>query len=250
MHFLETLPFLNDSTAYGFLLLGLLVGFIHAFEADHMAAILTLSNNNKKRLFLRGAAWGLGHTTTLLILSVAIIVFSVVLTSEAAAALEFAVGVMLIFLGLQVIYRFRKDRLHFHVHQHAGSTPHMHVHSHATDVADHSQSTHEHKHASRPPLKAFAVGLVHGAAGSAGVIVLAVSKTGDPWVAVGYVALIGLGSALGMAILSVIVGWPIINAPKIAKGLHTVVQVSIAAIAIAIGTGILLETGPMAWGLF
>jgi len=55
---------------------------------------------------------------------------------------------------------------------------------------------------------------------------------------------------LGMAALSVIIGWPVFYAPKIAKGLHSFVQVSIAYVAIAIGTGIMLETGPLAWGLF
>lgn len=249
MGWLENLIHLDVGSSWGFLLLGFLIGLVHALEADHLAAVATMAKG-KKRLFLRGAAWGLGHTVTLLIFSIAVIVFSFVLSSEGAAAFEFVVGVMLVALGAQVFYRFRKERLHYHVHEHAGSAPHMHVHSHKSDVADHSQSTHEHTHPARLPFKAFAIGLIHGAAGSSGVIVLAISRTGDPWVAVGYVGLIGLGSMLGMAALSVIIGWPVFHAPRIAKGLHSFVQVSIACVAIAIGTGIMLETGPLAWGLF
>ncbi len=240
---------LDTSSSTGFLLLGFLIGLVHALEADHLAAIATLSNG-KKRLFLRGAAWGLGHTVTLLALSIAVVVFSFVLTSQGAAALEFAVGLMLIALGVQVIYRFRKDRLHYHVHRHADQAPHLHVHSHASDHEPHTQSMHDHEHPERLPFKAFLIGLLHGAAGSSGVIVLAVSKTGDPWVAVCYVGLIGLGSVLGMAALSFVVGWPVLHAPKIAKGLHSAAQLSIAAVAIAIGVGIAFETGPLAWGTF
>lgn len=249
MAWLENLIHLDVSSSWGFLLLGFLIGLVHALEADHLAAVATMAKG-KKRLFLRGAAWGLGHTVTLLILSIAVIVFSFVLSSAGAAALEFVVGVMLVALGAQVFYQFRKERLHYHVHEHPGSAPHMHVHSHKSDVVDHSQSAHEHTHPARLPFKAFAIGLIHGAAGSSGVIVLAVSRTGDPWVAVGYVGLIGLGSMLGMAALSVIIGWPVLHAPKIAKGLHGVVQVSIACVAIAIGTSIMFETGPLAWGVF
>ena len=249
MAWLESIIHVDVASKWGFLLLGLLIGLVHALEADHLAAVATMAKG-KKRLFLRGAAWGLGHTVTLLVLSTAVIVFSFVLTSEGAAALEFVVGVMLVALGAQVFYRFRKERLHYHVHEHAGSAPHMHVHSHKSDVADHSQSIHEHTHPARLPFKAFAIGLIHGAAGSCGGIVLALSRTGDPWVAVSYVGLIGLGSMLGMAALSVIIGWPIFYAPKIAKGLHNFVQVSVAVVATAIGVGIMLETGPLAWGMF
>ncbi len=249
MGWLENLTFFDVSSSSSFLLLGFLIGFVHALEADHLAAIATLSKG-KKRLLLRGAAWGLGHTVTLLVLSISVVIFSFVFTSQGAAALEFVVGLMLVALGLQVIYRFRKDRLHFHVHQHRGSSQHLHIHSHNSDVSDHAQSAHDHSHSARLPFKAFVIGLIHGAAGSSGIIILAVSRTGDPWVAVGYVTLIGLGSILGMAALSAVVGWPILHAPKIAKGLHTIVQMSIAILAIAIGAGIMLETGSLAWGIF
>ena len=128
--------------------------------------------------------------------------------------------------------------------------PHLHVHSHQSDIEDHTQSTHDHAHVDRLPFKAFAIGLLHGAAGSSGIIVLAVSQTGSVWIALGYVALIGIGSIFGMAALSAVVGWPILHAPKIANRLHTSVQFSIAAVAIAIGAGIMLETGSLAWEAF
>lgn len=249
MSWLESLTFFELSSSFSFLLLGFLIGFVHALEADHLAAIATLSHG-KKGLLMRGAAWGLGHTVTLLILSIAVVIFSLVLTSQEAAALEFAVGVMLVGLGLQIVYKFRKNKLHFHLHTHSGNAQHLHVHSHSAEACEHSQSAHDHTHPARVPLKAFLIGLVHGAAGSSGIIILAVSKTGDPWLAVGYVGLIGLGSILGMAALSVVVGWPVLHAPKVAKGLHSAVQISIALVAIAIGVDIMVETGPLAWKIF
>ena len=91
MAWLESIIHVDVASKWGFLLLGLLIGLVHALEADHLAAIATMAKG-KKRLFLRGAAWGLGHTVTLLVLSTAVIVFSFVLTSEGAAALEFVVG--------------------------------------------------------------------------------------------------------------------------------------------------------------
>lgn len=247
MEFLENIAFFDATTSSGFLLLGFLLGLIHALEADHLAAVAAMSNG-KKGLFMRGAAWGLGHTVTLLVFSIAVVFFSLVVTSQGAAALEFAVGVMLVGMGIHIVYRFRIERLHYHVHQHADGVPHIHLHSHASDTGDHSQSDHDHTHPERLPLKAFAIGLLHGAAGSSGVIVLAVSQTGNPWMAVGYVGLIGIGSMVGMAFLSVVIGWPVLRAPRLAKWLHGFAQGAIAVAAVAIGIGIMLETGPLAWG--
>lgn len=170
MDWLESIIHVDIASKWGFLMLGFLIGLVHPLEADHLAAVATMAKG-KKRLFLRGAAWGLGHTVTLIVISIAVVVFSFALTSEGAAAFEFVVGVMLLALGAQVFYRFCKELLHYQVHEHAGSAPHMHVHSHKSDVAAHSQSSHEHIHPARLPFKAFAIGLIHGAAGSSGVII-------------------------------------------------------------------------------
>lgn len=245
---MEFLTSLQITSTAGFLTLGFLIGMMHAFEADHMAAIGTFAADNKKRLVLRGAVWGLGHTVMLFVMSIAVILFSVVLSTAGEAALEFVVGVMLALLGLQVFWRMRRQRIHFHVHSHAGNAPHFHAHSHSGETVKHAQSAHEHTHAKGFPLKAFAIGLVHGAAGSSAIIVLAAAATGNVWSAVGYVALVGVGSIFGMATLSAIVSLPFGYAPARAKYLHTGLQIAVGALAVFIGLGIMAETGALAMG--
>lgn len=60
MALLENLTFLDASSSSGFLLLGFLIGMVHALEADHLAAVSTLSNGGKNKLLLRGRGLGLG----------------------------------------------------------------------------------------------------------------------------------------------------------------------------------------------
>ncbi len=241
---------LNISSTPGFLLLGFFMGMIHAFEADHLAALGTLATRNRKQLIFRGAAWGLGHTTTLLLLSGAVVLFSFVLTDAAAAALEFAVGMMLVILGADVLRRIRKSRLHVHVHRHGDMGPHIHLHSHEGDGAGHIHDHHDHEHPRGFPFRALAIGLMHGAAGSAAIIVLAATSAGSPWVALGYVALVGVGSIIGMAGISAVISLPISMAPKNVKWLHTAAKLVIAAIAISFGVTIMAETGAQALELF
>lgn len=234
----------------GFLLLGFVIGMGHALEADHLAAVAAMSigKSSPKSLALRGAAWGLGHTLTLFAICTAAILFGLALTDRAAAALEFAVGVMLVLLGLDVLRRLRKARVHFHVHDHGGGRPHLHAHSHLGAAVPHDRDPHDHTHRHAFPIKAVLVGLVHGAAGSAGLLALAVAASKDAWLAVGYVALFGIGSMLGMAALSFIAAWPLGWAERAAKWLHTGVHIGAAAAAILLGLHVMTETGQVAWG--
>ncbi len=247
MEFIESL---NVTSTPGFLLLGFFMGMLHAFEADHLAALSTLATRNRKQLIFRGAAWGLGHTTTLLLLSGAVVLFSFVLTEAAAAALEFAVGIMLVILGADVLRRIRKSRLHLHVHRHGDMGPHIHLHSHEGDGAGHGHDHHDHEHPRGFPLKALVIGLVHGAAGSAAIIVLAAASAGSAWVALGYVALVGVGSIFGMAGISAVISLPISMAPKNVRWLHTGARLAVATIAIGFGITIMAETGAQALELF
>ena len=163
-----------------FLALGFVVGMGHALEADHLAAVGTLSTQERspKRLMLLGASWGLGHTITLFSLCFAVVFLGLALTERLSAALEFSVGVMLLLLGVQVVYKMYKKKIHFHVHEHDGEKAHIHAHSHAgSQRVDHHKDRHHHQHAKGFPFKSMLVGLSHGAAGSAGLIALALAAT-------------------------------------------------------------------------
>ncbi len=233
-----------------FLLLGFAIGMAHALEADHLAAMGTLATDNGDRtsLVLRGAVWGLGHTVTLFAMCCAVILFGLVLTDKMAAAMEFSVGVLLVVLGLDVLRRLRKSRVHFHVHDHGDGRPHLHAHSHAGASVRHDSDPHDHRHWHQFPVKALLVGVMHGAAGSAGLLALAIAASRDPGIALAYVALFGLGSILGMAALSYVASWPLGWAEKSASSIRTVVYLVTAALAVGIGTQVMMATGSTLWG--
>ncbi|HHL21787.1 MAG TPA: high frequency lysogenization protein HflD [Aliiroseovarius sp.] len=247
MGFLESL---HVTSTGGFLAIGFLMGMIHAFETDHLAAISTLITENRKQLILRGAVWGLGHTATLLLLSMAVLLLGFVLTEARAAALEFAVGVMLVVLGADVLRRMRRARLHVHAHRHGDHGLHLHVHGHPDAHMAHSHDAHDHPQAAGFPLRALVIGLVHGAAGSAAIIVLAAAAAGNIWVTLAYVALVGLGSVLGMAAISALISLPLGLAPKNIAWLNTAARLVIAVVAISFGVIIMRETGSLAAGIF
>lgn len=231
-----------------FLLLGFLVGMGHALEADHLAAVgaMSASGGGRRRLALRGAVWGLGHTITLFAICAAVILCSVALGPQRAAALEFAAGVMLVLLAADLLYKMWRKKVHFHVHDHGGSARHIHAHSHTGAVVAHRSDPHGHAHAARFPLRALLIGLVHGAAGSAGLIALALSTTGQPAVALGYVLVFGLGSLVGMAALSALAAWPLAAMERAAGRVHSVAKLAIAGLAGGIGLSIMVETWALA----
>ncbi len=235
----------------GFLALGFLIGMQHALEADHLAAVGAMAANepaSKRGLAMRGAAWGLGHTITLFAICSAVILMGLNLTGQLAAAMEFGVGIMLVLLGLDVIRRMRKKRVHFHIHDHGGQ-PHIHAHSHAGAAAPHRRDPHRHVHSRGFPVKALLVGLVHGAAGSAGLLALAVAATREPLVALGYVLIFGLGSILGMAALSLAAAWPLGAAERHAKLFNNALSIGAATIALLLGAEVMYESAPIAFSL-
>ncbi len=236
----------------GFLALGFLIGMQHALEADHLAAVGAMaagSKDSKRRLALRGAVWGVGHTITLFLICASAILLGFTLTDRWAAALEFGVGVMLVLLGLDVLRRLYTKRVHFHVHDHDGGTRHLHAHSHQGATRPHGSDPHRHQHPQGFPLRALAVGLVHGAAGSAGLLALAVAATQDAWTAIAYVAIFGLGSVLGMALLSFAAAWPLTAAERHARWLYKGLSLGAALLAVGLGVEVMSETGALAWGL-
>lgn len=235
----------------GILFLGFLIGMAHALEADHLAAVGAMAvgkRNTKRGLALRGAVWGLGHTLTLFAISVAVLLLGFTLTDQVSATLEFTVGVMLVLLGANVLWQMRKKRVHFHVHTHDHGKPHIHAHSHDHASDAHASDPHDHKHPERFPIRALGVGLLHGAAGSAGLLALVVAATKEPFLALGYVALFGLGSIVGMALLSAVIAWPLGKVETQAKLVHRGLSWGAAGLALYLGVGLMMETAPLAFG--
>src|SRR6202011_1279512 len=103
--------------------------------------------------------------------------------------------------------RLWRDRVHFHKHGHGDGTVHIHAHSHAGETVPHARAAHAHAHSFR--WRTLLVGLMHGMAGSAALLVLAISQASSPAVGLGYVALFGIGSMIGMGVLSTLIAVPL-----------------------------------------
>lgn len=229
------------------LLFGLLFGMQHALEADHLAAVATLVTREKdtRRAVRQGVFWGLGHTVTLLLFGGMVMVIGVVLSERWVHGLEGAVGVMLVLLGLDLLRRLWRERVHFHAHTHAPAeaaasldiptaTQHFHAHSHRDDTAPHDRRQHRHEH--RPlPLRALLVGMVHGLAGSAALVLLTLQQVRDPWIGLLYVVLFGLGSVAGMAALSWAVALPMRLTAAHLGHYHRALSVVVALFSVGLG---------------
>src|SRR6267154_5215977 len=150
--------------------LGLLLGFRHAFEPDHLAAVSTLATRQGRLLDAcrLGLAWALGHTASVGLVVGAIILFGLHLPDRLWPAADLLVALLLIGLGGTVILRYARGRWHLHVHSHAAG-PHLHLHSHAQGTA------HEHAHPQGDARRSLGFGLLHGLAGSAAILVLLVA---------------------------------------------------------------------------
>src|SRR3982074_982069 len=188
--------------SFGILGLGFLLGMQHALEADHIAAVSSIAarRSHVADIVKHGLTWGLGHTLTLFVFAGAAILLGHAIPEQFARPLETAVGVMLVGLGAHVLWRLWRDRVHFHQHGHGDGTGHIHAHSHAGAKHPHARAAHAHAHGFR--WRTLLVGLMHGMAGSAALLVLAVSQASSPAVALGYIALFGIGSLVGAGALS------------------------------------------------
>jgi Cytochrome C biogenesis protein transmembrane region len=198
-------------TLASILALGFLLGMRHATDADHLAAVATLATRSRSlaHTVAQGIAWGTGHTLTLMFFGGAVLVLGAVVPAQAAQALELAVGVMLCLLGADALYRLRRERIHFHAHRHTDGVAHFHAHSHSGEGAPHDPARHEHVHPRGFPGRALLVGMVHGMAGSAALILLSLEALRSPVWGFAYIAIFGLGSILGMALLSAAIAVPL-----------------------------------------
>ena len=187
------------------LVIGFLLGLRHALDPDHLASVATISTSSRTLLdgLKQGGAWGMGHTVTLLLFGGAALVLGLAVPEGVALFLEFAVGLMLVLLGADVLRRIMQERIHVHRHEHDDGASHMHVHLHP------QVDRHEHSHSPLIPLRALMVGLMHGLAGSAALLLLTVASAPSIISGIVYILVFGFGSILGMALLSIVIAFPL-----------------------------------------
>jgi high-affinity nickel-transport protein len=199
--------------------LGPLLGMRHALEPDHLAAVSTLVTRERSsyKAALLGACWGLGHTLSLLVVGVVLILMRAEMTARVSDAFELSVAVMLIGLGWRAIYLAARQ----------GPAGPVHVHHHGAVVHTHP-GVPAHVHVGRWTLarRPLLVGAVHGLAGSGALTALVLATLPTTRARIVYIALFGLGSTVGMAMMSGALGWPIAHLGshhRVARSLSMVV---------------------------
>ena len=177
--------------------LGLLLGFRHAFEPDHLAAVSTLATRQGRLLDAcrLGVAWAIGHTASVGVVVAAIMLFGLHLPERLWPLADLLVALLLIGLGASVILRYGRGRWHLHVHTH-GDGPHLHLHSHAHDQG------HAHPHARGDARRSLGFGLLHGLAGSAAILVLLVAAAPTRGAQLAYFLSFAAGTVVGMLLVS------------------------------------------------
>ncbi|HAI07970.1 MAG TPA: urease accessory protein UreH [Dehalococcoidia bacterium] len=227
------------------LVLGILLGSKHSLDPDHVVAVSTIVSEYKNplRSFWVGISWGLGHTTTLLIIGIVIIALRLTIPERMALLFEFTVGVMLVGLGIQVIYSFRKKKVHQHAHGHEEEA-HHHFHSHSKSP-EHVPEHHNTHGIGKPFLrrKSYVIGLVHGVAGSAALTLLVLASIESPIAGLAYILLFGLGSVLSMGIMTVIIGLPFVMSAGRLPNFNRTIQFAVGSLSILFGGFLMYQIG-------
>jgi len=222
------------------LLAAILLGLRHATDPDHLAAVTTLVAGTRQRAARAaaglGLAWGAGHAATLFAFGLPILLLDKYLPERVQQAAETAIALVIAYLAVRLLVRWRRGAFHVHEHDHSG-TRHSHLHGHAGD------KSHGHAHRARTRLGAFGIGLVHGMGGSAGVGILLVAAIESTWLSVVALALLAVVTGVSMTLLTTGFGATLASRP---------VQAGFELLAPALGVaslafGVWYETA--AWGL-
>ena len=218
---------------------GLLFGLKHATEVDHVVAISTIVSRHKNIFHsaLVGALWGAGHTASLLIVAAIVLTLRVAIPERVSGWLEFGVALMIIALGISGLRRALRENAHVHVHQHRhDGLSHTHIHFHENETGHEPALPSQHSHTvSRLGWKPVLIGMMHGLAGSGALTLLVLTQISSSWVGFLYVATFGLGSILGMLLMSGLIGLPFAFSSRKLTHLHHGLQTLAAVFSICFG---------------
>ncbi len=256
------------TSGWAVLFLGLVLGIRHAFDADHLVAVTTIVSEYKNPLkaIWVGVSWGLGHTTTLFLAGGALLLLNLHIPERLALFFEFAVGLMLIILGVQTFLSFRRHKIHLHEHTHnEEATSHEHFHTHqatpghghphlsrfekwskllAAGIVPREHFTAETKGAMKPffRLKSYLVGTVHGMAGSAVLMLLVLASIESVWAGVTYILIFGLGTVISMGLISVFISLPFSVSGRLPR-LNRIIQAGAGTFSILFGLFLMYQVG-------
>jgi high-affinity nickel permease len=231
-------------TPFATLMLGLVLGLKHAFDSDHLIAVSTIVARERApwRSLWIGLFWGIGHTLTLLTVGVLVLGMKTQIPPSLESSLECFVGVILFGLGLMTLYDYWRKRVHTHTHAHEGAL-HRHFHAHNEMLA------HHHPHPIRLGLKPMLIGMVHGLAGSAALMLLVLATIPSPTLGLLYIAIFGCGSVVGMGVVSLMMGVFFSLATDRLQTLDQGIRLTVGGLSTAFGVWMIVEIG-FVQGLF
>jgi high-affinity nickel-transport protein len=185
------------------LALGFILGMRHATDADHVVAVTTIVSQQQSvgRAAAIGALWGAGHTATILLVGGAILLFRLVVPPRLGLAMEFAVAVMLVLLGVRSLRA-------------AGAG---------------------HRTTELSRVRPVVVGFVHGLAGSAFVAMLVLTAIESPVVGVAYLLVFGVGTVAGMTLVTAVIAVPAAYASARVSGAQRYVQLAAGVASVCFG---------------
>lgn len=186
-----------DPSMFLILITSLSLGLLHAFDADHIMAVSSLSARkfSARQLALFCGRWAIGHGATVCALAFILIMFDWRLSDSVALWAERLIGAMLLGVGLVILFRFFKSQpsLIIQAHRHYDGTRHTHL----VSAANH--------HENHLPVL---VGIVHGVAGSGPLLALLPALVAKaPFVGVAYVLTFSLGVLLSMLCFGLVLGF-------------------------------------------
>ncbi|GAB4194849.1 MAG: hypothetical protein OHK0057_22380 [Thermoflexibacter sp.] len=197
------------------LLFAVVVGFQHAFEADHLVAVSSIISKRRNTLLAvkDGIFWGLGHTSTILLIGLLILVGKIVVPQQVFSYLEAGVGLMLVILGIYRLFKFFKYRSN-------------HVHLTSEDKNHHL---------------AYSVGIIHGLAGSGAMVLLVMTEIKDTFSSILYLLIFGIGSIVGMLVAAGFFSLPFSKRFTNSELIQTVLIFISAILCIVLGGFVIYE---------
>lgn len=216
-----------------------LLGLRHALDADHVAAVSTFVSGHRGvyGACVLGTFWGVGHTAALLSVALAMTLLRVRIPSEFDIALEALASIMVILLAANVLRRAGGGlQIHRHEHEHGGRS-HGHLHLHVGSTVSHA-----HRHAFDGGARPLLVGALHGLAGSAALMLVVVATMPSMLAALVYVIVFGLGSTVGMVIVSGVVGIPFLVG-RASERVRLTLQIAVGIGSLGVGVAMLRSLG-------
>ncbi len=223
------------------LVLGFVLGMRHASDPDHVIAVTTIVSQRRSMAGAAavGAVWGLGHTITILAVGTGIIVFGWVIPPRVGLSTELSVGVMLVLLGIMNLAGVMRSTRATARNQ--GDHPHSH------EPADHNSLSWLDRHfgALGPyrMVRPLVVGIVHGLAGSAAVALLVLATIHDPRWAVVYLLVFGLGTIVGMMLMTMAIVVPYVYTGRNFAGINRGLRLASGVVSLAFGLFIAYRIG-------